>query len=996
MEKLKFKKQDFQRDAVNSVCDIFEGQINGLNRYTFRNDKGVIGTVFAYKNNELSVSTDFLLKNIKRIQKQNDLKESDSLEGEGLNLTVEMETGTGKTYTYINTIYEMHKRYGWAKFVVVVPSIAIREGVYKSFQIMEDHFSTLYGKRIKYFIFDSQKVSELESFARNTGINVMIINNHAFNKAETNNMFKVTEYGRKLIDLIAGTNPVIIIDEPQSVEGMKTKIALKNFNPLFTLRYSATHRESYNMVYCLDAVDAFNKKLVKKISVKGIDIKGTTGTHSYMYLDSIEVSKDSYPKARIEIEVKQKSSVNEHQMFKLQEKDDLYIKSGKLQEYQGFKIAEINGIENIVRFTNGKKISVGDCFGKINDKHIRRIQIRESIKSHIQKERNLFEHGIKTISLFFIDEVANYRVYDDQGNQKDGLYAQMFLKEYNYVLEQEKDSFSKEYLAYLNGINSEETHKGYFSIDKKGKLVNPTEAGKGAEKTCNDVSAYDLIMKEKEKLLDLKEPTRFIFSHSALREGWDNPNVFQICVLRNNDSKTIRKRQEIGRGLRLCVNQEGIRIDSDFTGIDFEQANVLTVIANENYESFAKDLQKEYYEELANRPTKLTIDFLTKRKIDGLNISEDLAKKIIYDFTINKYVDENQILTEKFHQDIEKKSVIIREELKEALPKILDVVKELYSNKIEIENENQNKIITNKLNNNFKKKEFADFWDLISQKTSYSVDFDTKELTNNSVDSINSNLIVAKLSVEIKTGESKSKVTRDDIKTGDLFERKEIKIDTIESEISDSIKYDLIGQLVEETGLTRKTIITVLQKIRKEKFDLFKQNPEDFIIKISKILNIEKAKIILDKIEYYKTKEKLPIEIFENNIVLNGKVLDNLNKYIYDYLVWDSNVEKNMAKDIDDYVNVKVFSKIPRNQFNINTPVGNFSPDWMIVFDKDKVKYSYFVAETKGSTNEMELRLVEEAKIKCAKKHFEKISNDKVKFDAVNGFNELLLKIQGS
>lgn len=994
--KLKFKKQQFQIDAVNAVCDIFEGQSKESFQYLFARKKGgladygVDSNVYAWKNGKITLSEEQLLTKIKDIQKKNDLRQSTKLEGEALNLTIEMETGTGKTYVYINTIFELNKRYGWTKFIVVVPSIAIREGVAKSFSIMEDHFATLYGKKIRYFIFDSSKPTQIESFATNSGINVMIINNHAFNKKETNNMYKRTERGAKLIDYIQGTKPIIIIDEPQSVEGKSTKLALKDFNSLFTLRYSATHRETYNMIYRLDAVDAFNKKLVKQINVKGIDIKGTTATHSYLYLEGIDISKTHYPKARVEIEIKQKEHIVK-KTRKIDRGDDLYTISGELEQYKGYKVSDITADK--VSFTNGVNLYVSDIHGNINEDHKRRIQIRETIRSHLNKERTLYKNGIKIMSLFFIDEVKNYRQYDEDGNQIPGKYAQIFEEEYQKIIQEYKDE-DPEYLKYLESIEPDQTHEGYFSIDKKGKLVNPKLSGRGKEKTCNDVSAYDLIMKKKELLLSLKEKTRFIFSHSALREGWDNPNVFQICVLRNTDPKEVRTRQEVGRGLRLCVNQNGERVDEEYEGLDASQANILTIIANESYEDFAHGLQNEFSKNLRDRPSKLTVDFLTKKSINGQRISQADAKAIHYDFTVNRYIDENGRLTEKYHKDREAGEIKLRDDYQDKIPEIVEIVRELYENVVRVHNEDDTNKIRNKINKeNFNSEEFRKLWDYINSKSTYTVDFNTQELIQHTISKINEDLEVTKIRAETKEGWIKAQIKEGDFKKNTAFDKEQISTEDVKETISEHIKYDLIGKIVTETNLTRSTIIEILTKINQQKFDLYKVNPEDFTIKISKIINDEKAEIIHENIQYHTLEDKIPIEIFEENIQNKGKFI-SLNKYIYDYLIYDSDVEKNIAQNMDESIQVSVFSKLPKGDYVIYTPVGKFSPDWMIVFDKDKVKYAYFVIETKGNTSSLQLRGVERIKIECAKKHFHAISSGNVKFDAVNGFDELMNKIE--
>lgn len=998
--KLKFKKQQFQLDAVDAVCDIFEGQAKDNHQYLFgRQNKSQLGAysgdsgVYAWKNASVDISEEKLLKKIQEVQKKNDIERSSKLEGQGLNLTIEMETGVGKSFTYVNTIYELNKRYGMTKFIVVVPSIAIREGAYNSFKAMENYFAVKYGKKVRYFIFDSSKQSQIESFATNNGINVMIINSHAFNKKDTNNMYKQTEKGATLIDYIKGTNPIIIIDEPQSVEGKSTKLALKEFTPLFTLRYSATHRELYNLVYRLDAVDAFNKKLVKQINVKGINVKGTTATHSYLYLEGIDISKTSNPKARIELEIKQVNGIVKKSR-QIVEGDDLFVISNELSQYQHkYKVAEITS--NYVRFTGGDILYPSEAHGNINDEHKRRIQIRETIRSHLRKEESLFFKGIKVLSLFFIDEVKNYRDYDEAGTEIEGKYSKMFEEEYENVLNElpiEDIAFK----SYLDSINSKETHEGYFSIDKKGKFVNSTKKTKSELKESTDVSAYDLIMKKKELLLDLKNKVRFIFSHSALREGWDNPNVFQICVLRNTDPKEVRTRQEVGRGLRLCVNQQGERVDEEFEGLDFTQANILTIIANESYKDFANGLQKEFSKYIRERPSKLTIEFLMKRKINGEKISESVAKAIHYDFIGNQYIDENENLTEKYHQDKDLGILKLRDELKDNSAEIISVVKELYDHTIKIKNEDNSNKIRNKVNeDNFNKEEFKELWNYISSKSAYTVDFKTDKLIENAVKEIDDKLVVTKILAETKTGEMKrTGLKAEDFKKNSAFKNETTKAENLNEDISHTIKYDLIGKIVSETNLTRKTIIDILGKVKESKFDLFKQSPEDFAIKTSKIINDEKAEIINENIVYHKLDEKIPIEIFENNILSNGEEPLPVNKYIYDYLIWDSKIERNIGKAIDESVEVSVFSKLPRGEYVIYTPVGKFSPDWLIVFDKNKVKYAYFVIETKGSARKLDLRGVERIKIECAKKHFKEVSDGKVIFDAVSGFDELRDKIE--
>ena len=562
--KLQFKHQKFQADAAKAVVDVFAGQPYLTPSYMM--DKGSVYQMkttddedFTGWRNERIVpglSDAVILEHLNKIQRANQIAPSPQLEGR-YNLTIEMETGVGKTYTYIKTMYELNKHYGWSKFIVVVPSVAIREGVYKSFQVTQEHFAEEYGKKVRFFIYNSAQLTEIDRFASDNGINVMIINSQAFNakgKDARRIYMKLDEFrSRRPIDIIAKTNPIVIIDEPQSVEGKQTKERLKEFNPLITLRYSATHKSDsiYNMVYRLDAMEAYNKRLVKKIAVKGITETGSTATEGYVYLESINLSKAD-PTATIQFDVKGVSGIKK-KTTTVNIGYNLYDHSGNLDEYKNnFVVKAIDGRDDSVEFLNGIKIYAGDVIGKVAEDQLRRIQIRETILSHIERERKLFHKGIKVLSLFFIDEVQKYKQYDEAGQPFNGIYADMFVEEYNDILGNMQLQFGDDdYMRYLNAIDANATHAGYFSVDKKGRMTDSKFSDK-TEKTSDDIDAYDLIMKNKELLLDRdpkRSPVRFIFSHSALREGWDNPNVFQICTLKQSSSE-VRKRQEVGRGLR--------------------------------------------------------------------------------------------------------------------------------------------------------------------------------------------------------------------------------------------------------------------------------------------------------------------------------------------------------------------------------------------------------------------------------------------------------------
>lgn len=1010
--KIKFKHQQFQLDAVKSIVDCFEGQPNELSRFTL--DRGrrqkpeqmVMDDLanaeqanIGFKNNAIQLIDQEVLKNIQSVQRRNGLKISEKLEGK-YNLTIEMETGTGKTYTYIRTMFELYQKYGWSKFIVVVPSIAIREGVLKTFQITEDHFMSEYGTKARYFVYNSKQLHHIEKFASDAGINVMIINSQAFNargKDARRIYMELDDFNsRKPIDVLASTNPIMIIDEPQSVEGKQTKESLKAFNPLLTLRYSATHREDYNKVYRLDALDAYNKKLVKKISVKGISAKGTSGTNSYLYLEGIHVSTKQAPVARLEFEVKTKTGLV-RKTHKIRQNDDIYQLSGELEQYKGYKVSEINGQNNSISFINGVTLYAGDVQGDVGELHFRRIQIRETIKSHFEKERAMFHQGIKVLSLFFIDEVAKYRQYDKDGSELNGVYADMFEEEYTALLNEQLSLFADDpYIQYLNRIQVKETHKGYFSIDKKSnRYVDPKVSAR--ETDSDDADAYDLIMRDKERLLSFAEPTRFIFSHSALKEGWDNPNVFQICTLKHSDS-TIKKRQEVGRGLRLCVNQNGERMDSSVSGIDVHEINVLTVIASESYEQFAKQLQNEIAETLSDRPRKADRDFFLDKVLkntrgEQLKLEDALASKLLYTFIKNDYVDDQYNLTDVYFNAVENQSLKLPEELTDFQEPLVELVKSIYvEGKSNLaDNERNRNIASVTVNNNFYKKEFQELWNQINRKSVYTVKFDSEELVKKCVWALDSHLQVPAIRYAIRHGEMNRIESQQQLKSGEAFQTRETKTELVEVKPEFRVKYDLVGKLMDETRLTRKTIVAILTGIKEATFLQFRKNPEEFMLRAAKLINEQKATTIIESITYDVLNDKFEADVFTKN-TLSGKLGENaipVEKHVYDYVVTDSKIERAFAKELDVSNEVRVYAKLPRGFF-IPTPMGNYNPDWAIVFKEGDVKHIYFIAETKGSMESMELREVEKAKIECARKHFAKLNTGQLKYDVVNSYEKLL------
>lgn len=1042
--KLQFKEQQFQLDAVNAVVDCFKGQALKTNRFTLERSKELIRKAkqmalqdtqtlafendiledIGYRNSPIQISESLILDNIRAVQNKNEIHESEKLERPtgvhtGYNLTIEMETGTGKTYTYIRTMYELHEKYGWSKYIVIVPSVAIREGIYKSFQVTQDHFQEIYGHKIAPFIYNSSSPQDIENFASDSRISVMIINTQAFNArgADARRIYQeLDQFGtRRPIEIISQTNPILIIDEPQSVDGKKTLESMQDFNPLFTLRYSATHRVDYNKVYRLDALDAYNKKLVKKIQVKGISLKGSTGTNGYLYLEDIVLSSNKPPLALIEFEQRNAQGVKRIRK-KLEQGTNLFEISGNMPAYKNLLIEEINGAQSKI-VVGGKEIFTGDILNDQDESTFRRVQIRETILSHLHKEKQLFEKGIKVLSLFFIDSVEKYRVYDENGEEELGEYAKIFEEEYNNAKNDFIDLFQQEYnqylhetdvhkvhkayfpsyFSYLDRNNADKIHEGYFSIDKKKKRMIDPSLKRNSEDS-DDISAYDLIMKDKERLLSFEEPIRFIFSHSALKEGWDNPNVFQICTLKNPEGGSeIRRRQEVGRGMRLCVNQEGIRLDYELIGEQVHEINKLTVIASESYETFAKGLQSEIASTLKDRPQKAEVEFFLNKLLenergDKYRLTSDDAKKINKILYKNDIIDEDDKITVTGKEYIDKGKMPLPEHLEQYRASIKDLLQSIYSDKA-FKPENERASITLHTNENFKKKEFQELWKKINLRTIYEVQFDTPRLIEDSVLYINNNLQIADMAYEVKTGEQKEEGAKADFDSGDHFTQSQQERFKFKNNPYYNTVYDIVGEIETRTSLTRRTIASILQKIREDKFFLLRKNPEEFIAKISKIINEAKASLIINNIVYHKTDDSYDAKtVFTNdNTALRDDVV--LKKHIYDYLTSDSKIETQFAKALEQAVEVVVYAKLPKS-FYITTPVGRYSPDWAIVFDKEKVRYIYFIAETKGTDSSMELRGTENLKVHCATVHFKEICGKEIKYGVVDSYDKLMELVQ--
>ncbi len=1007
--KFKFKIQQYQTEAVEQTVSVFAGQPSKANAQ-YRRDLGKTRGRIVYdeeyvgwRNNDVELNSQQLLANIQQQQMEGNIPKSARLsKPEGLgacSLDIEMETGTGKTYVYIKTMFELQKRYGWSKFIVVVPSIAIREGVYKSFTMLEDHFMEQYGRKARFFIYNSSNLTQIDAFSSDASLNVMIINTQAFNTSfkegaknkESRIIYSKRDdfQSRRPIDVIAANRPIIIMDEPQKMEGAATQRALKNFKPLFVLNYSATHKTSHNCIYALDAYDAYCQQLVKKIQVKGITLQNLMGAQAYIYFDSIVLSKNKAPEVKLEIEVKGASQAR-RQTMKFAQGDSLYDASG-LPAYKEFVITDINPRTNTVYFRNGDQIRAGEVMGDVSEKTIQQVQIRETIKSHFEKERQLFQQGIKTLSLFFIDEVANYKGYDGSGEVVKGPLWTMFEQEYTRYLNENLSLFEDDYQRYLKRFSTELVHNGYFSIDKKtGRAVN-SEVKRG-EAFSSDISAYDLILKDKERLLSFDEPTRFIFSHSALREGWDNPNVFQICTLRHANSATA-KRQEVGRGLRICVDQQGNRMDAERLGDAVHDINKLTVIANESYSTFVDDLQKDTREALRERPRVATVAYFEGKTFmvgtERHTISSQEAAGIVSYLFDNDYTDSKGNILSGYHEDKEQGTLApLSKKLQPIGQQVHRLIQGIFDpSALEgmIENGNEKaEVVNEKLNDNAAKDEFKRLWAEINHRYVYTVHYDSEELIRKSIAAIDKALTVTQMKYVVTTGEQ----GEDDLDfTGSQTTRRQ----TLREVSTSTVPYDLVGDIARGATLTRRTVVRILKGILPARLLLFKNNPEEFIRNVIKLIKEQKATMIVEHISYNRTEQTYDTDIFTQE--KSRQTVDKAypaKKHILDYVFTDSKGERQFAEDLDKADEVCVYARLPRT-FLIPTPVGNYAPDWAIAFnDKMGVKHIFFIAETKGSMDSMQLKGVEKAKIACAKKLFNDVSTSHVRYHEVTDYGTML------
>lgn len=1035
--KFNFKIQKYQTQAVDALVKCFEGQ-QFSDKINYKKDKGVINDgefgfdEIGYRNAKIGLTDKELLENIHKVQDENFIIRTGELvkTNNVPSFDIEMETGTGKTYVYTKTMYELNKAYGWSKFMIVVPSVAIREGIYKSLEYTQEHFMQYYGKKIRFFIYNSKRLNMIDQYSSSADINVMIINTQAFNTSlkedgkskEARIIYtKRDEFAsRRPIDVISANHPILILDEPQRMGGAATQNALKQFEPLFTLNYSATHKVQHNLIYRLDALDAYNQKLVKKIEVKGFKLENIAGTNTYIYADSIILSPHAAPQVKLEIEVKQNGGIKRLPV-KLNTGDKLEEASKGLTEYKGIYVAEILPEINAVKFnvpvsnnSDPTMLSMGEMTGNVAEKDIRRVQIRETIRSHFEKEKEFYDQGlrIKVLSLFFIDEVAKYRATDEDGNEVLGEYGKMFEEEYKTLLNDfvdiDPDSYYQKCLL-PSSADIGPCHEGYFSRDKKGRLTDSN--GESDE----DITTYDLILKRKDLLLDFDMPIRFIFSHSALREGWDNPNVFQICTLKHSDN-TISRRQEVGRGMRLCVNEEGTRQDKETLGENVHGINTLTVIASESYKDFVDGLQKDISAELSDsRPKIADINYFEGKKITvcGQQIELDTKQaKIIYKYLVtNAYIDDDDQPTQAYKEAVElgniqgfagnledtlpddlKGNMEARAEMFEQVQKLIQAV---YNPSVlsEMVNNAQGPKWEkgNPLNKNFEKDVFQELWKKINHKYTYTCHFNSDELIKNAVEAIKSDLKIVPMRYTLEIGKQKNKMDETEVRSGTAFGGSKTETKTLSKAVSSTVKYDLVGDIAKGCKLTRKTVATILSQLTIKEKEQFGFNPEKFIRDVINIINAQKSTKIVEHIEYHELEDTYDSSIFtagklpDKEPFISEKAIQNL---IFTDGSGNESIEWKFVTDLEAATEVVVYAKLPRS-FQIPTPVGNYAPDWAIAFNKDKVQHVFFIAETKGSLDDMQLRKIEHNKIECAKKLFNVVSTSGVKYDHVDSYESL-------
>ena len=979
---------DFQLQAIEAVCDLFRGQEICRTEFTVTREATEHQAQLAFAENDLGIGNrltlldDEILKNLKDIQLRNGLSHSDSLHSG--DFTVEMETGTGKTYVYLRTIFELNKRYGFNKFVVVVPSIAIKEGVYKSLQITDEHFRTLYsGTPFEYFLYDSTKLGQVRNFATSPQIQIMVVTVGAINKKDINNLYKDSEKtgGEKPIDLIRATRPILIVDEPQSVDGGldgRGKEALGAMNPLCTLRYSATHVNQHHMVYRLDAVDAYERKLVKQIEVASATVEDA---HNKPYVRLVSASnRRGVISAKVELDVETSAGVRRREV-NVQDGDDLE-QITRRAVYHDCRIGEIRvekGNEFVELRVPGNEhyLRRGDAWGDVDGLAVQREMIRRTIREHLDKEKRLRPQGIKVLSLFFIDAVDRYRRYDGEGNSVKGDYARIFEEEYQRFASHPdyRDLFGDV------GFDVSAVHNGYFSIDKKGDWTDTAENNQ--DNRDNAERAYNLIMKEKEKLLSLETPLKFIFSHSALREGWDNPNVFQICTLRDIRTEQER-RQTIGRGLRLCVNQAGERL----RGFDI---NTLTVVATESYEEFAENLQKEIETDTGIRfgivaAHQFAAIPVTNKDGEPMALGVEASKVLWEHLKVGGYIDASGRIQDSLRKALKDETLIVPDEFGDQRMDVTELLRKL-AGRLEIKNADERRPVRPRqavLHSH----EFRALWDRIKHKTTYRVAFDNENLLTKCIQSFRSAPAIPKTRLQwrkadIAIGQFGVEATE---KTG----AQTVLLDEADIELP-----DVLTELQDRTQLTRRSIYSIL--CESGRLDDFKRNPQQFIELAEQAINRCKKQALVDGIKYQRLGDEhyFAQELFENE-ELTGYLKNMLDapKSVFEQVVYESGIEANFADQCEKNTAVKVYAKLPE-WFEVPTPLGSYNPDWAVLIEQDTGERLYFVVETKGSLFAGDLRGIESAKIECGKAHFHalKVGEAPAQYKVASSFDGLLAGI---
>lgn len=1004
---LKFDRLPYQWDATTAVCAVFEGQPK--QETVRRDDLGIP----VFTNVPLTLGEETLLANLRARQAQLGLEQSKRLwrgakEDWPVNLDVEMETGTGKTYVYTQTAFELHKRYGWGKFVIVVPTVAIREGVKASLGATAGHFFEKYGVQARVAVYDSKQPGRLSDFANSPGLNILVINIQAFNaRGEANRRIRLRQddaESNSPMELLAACHPILILDEPQKMEGKATTEALKEFEPLFVLRYSATHKTRHDLVYRLDALDAYNQKLVKKIEVTGLRVRNQSGQFGYLYLAGVEPQREGVPKARLEFDQSLAGGNFKRVTRLVERKDDLFKLSKERAEYaQGYVVQEVVKDEEggWIRFANGLTLYAGDVVGDVAADTLREIQVREAVWAHLLKEASNLAKGIKTLSLLFIDHVADYRVYgqtDDRGPLAQ-LFERVYREEVDRVLHDL--AWSEAHKAYLRGIRAEETHAGYFSQDKKSKRdVDRSE--KEVEKSGGE--DYDLILRDKESLLSLKDTerarVRFIFSHSALREGWDNPNVFVICLFKHTDN-VVSRRQEVGRGLRLCVTQGGTRWA---TG-DTHDVNRLTVVTDEACTDFVKNLQKEFAEAIKGRSWAIKPDFLKGRELttpNGLTMTIDgtQSKKVHNWLFNNDYLDKEEALNEAFRKDRAAGTLAegFPRELEPVREEVLAILDTLAAGReVKIANARaRKKMEVNQAN--LHKPGFQELWQKMRRKTVYKVSIDTPRLIESCIAALNSTETGPKVpqpKVVIERMWQKDALTSTAVRSGEAFGEKRTESEDVALG-GGKVAYDLVGELADprRTGLTRRTIVAILRGMEPAVRNLYAVNPEVFIAEVARIINDERTHQVLESIAYCITDKTYRDEFFmEEAPFLPTERCDEeerLYHHLYPWLDSDSKVEKKFAKDADGAEEVEAFVKLP-SEYTIPLPNGEtYNPDWAVAFKKGSVRHVCILAETKGSSDGWELPDKAKLRKTCAEAWVRALApDDSVRYHLVANYEEL-------